>query len=405
MAVGLPLKTTYANGDVYSASDVNDTNGTLNLLNPTAKGSLVSASAANTPSRLAVGTDGQVLVADSTATTGLKWGTAASGAPYVAGKNAIINGGADIWQRGTSIAQAAASQVYTADRWNSLVGASTASTISRQVTGDTTNLPNIQYCVRVQRNSGQTGTGVMYFANSLETVNSIPFTGQAVTVSFYARKGANYSPTSSALAVYLWNGTGTDQQVNSSYTGANIVGSVTATLTTTWQRFTFTGTVPTNSTELAIQAQMTPTGTAGAADYYEITGVQLEQGSSATTFSRAGATIQGELAACQRYYYRTTAPTSGNGSISFGTAYSTTAVFIPFSYPVTMRATPTALEYSATQVNDGATGINANTMGLANATASGTLINITALSAAVTQFRPYLFIATTNGYIGVSAEL
>lgn len=31
MAVGFPLKTTYANGDVYSASDVNDTNGTVNL--------------------------------------------------------------------------------------------------------------------------------------------------------------------------------------------------------------------------------------------------------------------------------------------------------------------------------------------------------------------------------------
>jgi hypothetical protein len=32
MAVGLPLKTTYANGDVYSASDVNDTNGTINII-------------------------------------------------------------------------------------------------------------------------------------------------------------------------------------------------------------------------------------------------------------------------------------------------------------------------------------------------------------------------------------
>jgi hypothetical protein len=73
MAVGFPTKVTYANGDVYSAGDVNDTNGTLNLLNPTAKGSIVSASAANTPSRLAVGNNGEVLVADSTATTGLKW--------------------------------------------------------------------------------------------------------------------------------------------------------------------------------------------------------------------------------------------------------------------------------------------------------------------------------------------
>lgn len=78
MAVGFPAKTTYVNGDVFSASDINDTNGTLNLINPTAKGSIVSASAANTPSRLAVGSNGEILVADSTATTGLKWARSGS---------------------------------------------------------------------------------------------------------------------------------------------------------------------------------------------------------------------------------------------------------------------------------------------------------------------------------------
>jgi len=86
MAVGFPTKVTYANGDVYSASDVNDTNGTINLLNPTAKGSIVSASAANTPSRLAVGANNTVLTADSTATTGLKWATVTSGSlVYITG--------------------------------------------------------------------------------------------------------------------------------------------------------------------------------------------------------------------------------------------------------------------------------------------------------------------------------
>jgi hypothetical protein len=44
-----------------------------------AKGDLIAATAADTPARLAVGTNGQVLTADSTAATGLAWATAASG--------------------------------------------------------------------------------------------------------------------------------------------------------------------------------------------------------------------------------------------------------------------------------------------------------------------------------------
>jgi hypothetical protein len=43
-----------------------------------AKGDLISATADNTPARLAVGTNGQVLTADSTTSTGLKWATPAS---------------------------------------------------------------------------------------------------------------------------------------------------------------------------------------------------------------------------------------------------------------------------------------------------------------------------------------
>ena len=117
MAVGFPLKTTYANGDVYSASDVNDTNGTINLL-------------------------------------GLSASTSA-------GKNAMINGGMDIWQRGTTSASITTSIVYTADRWAAISGASTGTVVSRQTTSDTTNLPTIQYCARVARTAGQTGTSLL----------------------------------------------------------------------------------------------------------------------------------------------------------------------------------------------------------------------------------------------------
>ena len=44
-----------------------------------AKGDLISATAADTPARIAVGSDGQVLTADSTQSTGIKWATPSSG--------------------------------------------------------------------------------------------------------------------------------------------------------------------------------------------------------------------------------------------------------------------------------------------------------------------------------------
>lgn len=48
-----------------------------------AKGDLITATAADTPARLAVGTNGQTLVADSSTATGLKWATASSSPTFV----------------------------------------------------------------------------------------------------------------------------------------------------------------------------------------------------------------------------------------------------------------------------------------------------------------------------------
>jgi hypothetical protein len=47
-----------------------------------AKGDLIAATAADTPARLAVGTNGQVLTADSTESTGIKWATPSSGTTF-----------------------------------------------------------------------------------------------------------------------------------------------------------------------------------------------------------------------------------------------------------------------------------------------------------------------------------
>lgn len=51
----------------------------------TAKGDLISATAASTVARLAVGTNDQILVADSSTATGLKWATPASSTPTFVG--------------------------------------------------------------------------------------------------------------------------------------------------------------------------------------------------------------------------------------------------------------------------------------------------------------------------------
>ena len=259
--------------------------------------------------------------------------------------NPILNSAFQVWQRGTSISVAASTQPYTADRWQIQTGASVASTVSRQATADTTNLPNIQYCARVQRNSGQTGTTGIAFAQNFESINSIPFSGKTVTFSFYARAGANYSAASNALAVYVISGTGTDQNVFvGGITGQSNFIASSATLTTTWQRFTFTGTVSTTATQLIADLIYTPVGTAGANDYYEVTGVQLEVGSTATAFNTYATTIQGELAACRRYL----PAFNGLTEDYMGYAYGTNTAMYTIPFDVVARTAPTGITASGT---------------------------------------------------------
>jgi hypothetical protein len=362
----------------------------------TAKGDLIAGTGANTTTNLSVGADGSTLVANSSASTGVSWA-----GNLAAGRNAVLNGAFDIWQRGTSITT---NGTYTADRWYCSLG--TPGSVSRQATSDTTNLPNIQYCARVGRNSGQSAQGFEQISQSLETVNSIPFAGKTVTMSFYARAGANFSSTSNALTLFLQSGTGTDQNVLVTWTGGATVINSTATLTTTWQRFTFTGTVPSTATQLGWQIYyQTSASAAGAADYFEITGIQLETGSVATPFIRQNGTLQGELAACQRYCYQTSASQDVLGS---GVANSSTVAYTFVPWPTTMRSTPAVTSSSggsyftlyAGTVNPGVSAIGT----VYNPTVRGALVSWT--TSGLTQGYAVVAVATNaNGYIRADAEL
>ena len=332
----------------------------------TAKGDLFTYSTGS--AKLAVGNDGETLVADSSTSTGLRYQGS-----MAAGKNAIINGGMDIWQRGTSFAiaasTAASASTYTADRWQTKTQANQAIVVSRQATGDTTNLPFIQYAMRVQRNAGQTGTGDLDMIQNMETVNSIPFAGKTVTFSFYARKGADYSAASSGLVARIFTGTGTDQNIYSGYTGTVTTTVGTATLTTSWQRFSYSTTIGATATQIALDFFFSPVGTAGTNDYYEVTGVQLEVGSVATAFARAQGTIQGELAACQRYFAALPSGSASDNYATFATGYTASSTKGNFvvNLPVPMRIYPT-MTYSAGNTFATHTGASTVTAGTAIAT-------------------------------------
>lgn len=249
------------------------------------------------------------------------------------GKNFMINGGLDIWQRGTTFASP--SNAYTADRWAATPSAGTATwSVSQQ----TSFLAGSRYALRVQRTAGQTGTPALFLGSALETNDVTRLQGQSVTWSFYAKAGANYSAASGGLGVQLNSGTGIDQGPFVVHTGEVNLVNVTATLTTTATRYQYTFTVPSNATSLRWNLAFQTAGTAGAADSYDITNMQIEIGSVATPFTRAaGPTIQGELAACQRYY-ETFAMSAQRNTMA---AQSTSSAFGAMFYKVTKRGTPT----------------------------------------------------------------
>jgi hypothetical protein len=360
-----------------------------------AKGDLLTATADNTPARLAVGANGDTLVADSSTATGLR---------YTAGTvqaNPFINSAMQVWQRGTSFVPSTAS-VYTADRWQGYRGVA-GSTVSRQATGDTTNLPNIQYCARIQRDSGNTSTATIYFGQSFESVNSIPFAGKTVTLSFYARKGANYSTTASDLSFLLQGGALTDANVITAG-GWSTITTLTATLTTTWQRFSITATVPSSYTQLGTYGVFNPTGTAGAADYCEVTGFQLDIGSVALPFRTNGGSIEAELALCQRYYVRLGGAHLYE-SMGGGAFESSTVGVLLFPCPVTLRIAATSVEFSSIYAWDYGAARTITNVAINNS--GKNVVNLLLTLTGGTQYRP-LRVETNNslnGYIAVSAEL
>lgn len=289
---------------------------------------------------------------------------------------------------------------FTADRWKTVRSSNTAGyTISQQATFQ----QGTAYAIRLQRTAGNTSTDSMFLAYAIETKDWSRFQGQTITFSFYAKGGANYSPTSGNLGVNFYTGTGTDQDPLAALTGEVQQVGQNAIITTTGTRYSYSFSVPSNSTDMRLNFSITPTGTAGAADYVDITGVQVELGSSATTFARAGGTIEGELANCQRYYFRTQTGTDA-GYFGVTAAGSATTTYANVIMKQTMRSTPTSLDFSGLKWQAINNSGNISAASISGATPENVLIVCTTTGATAGAMN-FLAGQSNTAYVGFSAEL
>jgi hypothetical protein len=278
--------------DLTDNVDIGDINDNMDDIDDA-----VGAKVVTSTTRPAVPFDGQLIFETDTNKTlvwdGVVWKETSGNILVPQSGNAIINGDFDIWQRGTSFSSAGFE--YTADRWMRL---SASDSVTRQAftPADLTAIGygDATFFLRYAKTSAE---GFSRISQKIEDVRK--FSGQQITLSFWA-KGTN---TSSGSNLRSWF----QQDFGSGGSSFVEFFAPTFSLTSSWQRFTFTVNVPSISGK-TIGANSFLSFFVGAynntATYtLDIWGVQIEAGPVATPFKLAGGgSKQAELALCQRYY-------------------------------------------------------------------------------------------------------
>ncbi len=311
-----------------------------------AKGDLIAASAADTAARLAVGTNGQLLSANSSTATGLEWVAAPSAA---IGSNLVINGNFTFNQRAYTSGSNLASGSYGFDRWKS------------------------------------------NYTNTTLTFTAAP-EGQSVTISTsgglqqYVERGNVPAGT----YVLSWSGTATGRIYNEGATPPSYAASPVS--------FTADGTAN-------VIVEFTASGSSKT-----LSKVKLELGSSATTFVYAGGTLAGELAACQRYYERFTSPDNAVVVLSTQALAAGTAIGGCFLYSVQKRIVPTITfsnvsHFTWHSANYGSTSTATSIATSGRISNRNFGVYVDSLSGILAAGNLSNVVMSTSGYIEIGAEL
>ena len=266
-------------------------------------------------------------IADDTITTDQIADTSVNGR-----RNLIINPSGAVDQRGGS----STINTYSVDRWRSFGGPGGFTISKRTDAGEGDG-----NAIRFHRTASNSQTSAMGIAQGLETRESKRLAGKTLTISFRARKGADWSPTNFDAKVY--HGTGTDENPVGMTGQASDIAVDDASLTTSFQTFVGSVTIPSNKTQVTLGFQWTPSGTAGANDYVDIREIQMEVGEvSSPVFEHRS--FGEEMALCQRYFFR-------EGNVGEALHYVTTGPvggqrWYFQALPVQMRKDPTDTIYA-----------------------------------------------------------
>lgn len=383
---------------------------TPKITTATTNGDLLYGTGSGALTRLGVGSTSQVL----TVAGGVpSWATPTAGSSQVAGKNAIINGDFLINQR--SFTSNTADGAYNYDRWFGQRQGGLATFTPQTFTPGAAPVAGVEgrtylQCVNTLM-SGAGDYGIL--SQRIEDVTR--YAGQTVTISFYA-KATSGTPNIGIQLVQSFGTGGSPSSDVSSPVGAQAI-------TTSWARYSVSYAVPsisgktlgtdTNTSYLQLNlwtsagstyaTQSSSTGTQN--NTFGIWGVQVEYGSSATYFTTASGSLQGELALCQRYYWRMSTTASGV-PIGMGIAVDSTTNWTVVNNPQPMRIIPTSADWLNLKVSDSASFTNTVTALVFNT--GGTLVNLMGFTTSG-QTTKYPIIAktggTTVGYFGLSAEL
>jgi hypothetical protein len=327
---------------------------------------------------VSVGTSGQVLT--SNGASALPTFQTAAASPYVL-KNRIINGAMEIDQRNAGAAYTVTGGIYTLDRYFTQgVAAAGVFTIQQQSSTPPTGFTNYARATVTTNSASVTGSQAYGFGQVIEGYNVADLgfgtaSPTTITASFWVRS----SVTGTFSAVFFNNQTPMaypfTYTISSANTWTYITQTITGPTTGTWNTtnsqglyiiFDF-GSGPSARTTAGSWQNGSYFGVTGSTSLintssatWDITGVQLEQNTSATPFERR--LYNQELANCQRYYEQIVI---GNMQIPNGNG---SAMINPISFHVQKRASPTMATITAATTNGAATvqlnGVSVNNFGL-----------------------------------------